>query len=320
MISCNDLKGLMAMMPAFATDDAADINATDTVSVARMEKGLDRMIRDGANVISAAGSFGEFHTLLPDEFKTLAHAASDITKQRVPLFVGVTSLNTREVIAKLKVVSQTKADGVLLGVPYYFASTVENAVRFYREIAEMFPKLNILIYHNPALHNVTIPVEAFETLSKIPQIIGMKDSHRDTLTFMKINKITGGRIAQLCAQFQFCTYAPLGAPGFWSIDAWMGPWPLFALRDAVARGDWEAAKEITLDFSPKGTRKVNMSWRETASKIGVALSGYVTPGPLRPPFLDIPADVLEGQKRRVAAWQQLCEKYRKPYSRGAAAE
>lgn len=320
MLSAKDLHGLMAMMPAFAKDGADNLAAVNTVDVERLRTGLDRMISDGANIISTTGSFGECHTLLWDEFKVLAHESVDVAKQRVPLFIGVTSANARETVQKMQEVAQTKADGVLLGVPYYFASTVENAVRFYREIAEMFPKLNILIYHNPALHNVTIPVEAFETLSKIPQIIGMKDSHRDNLTFMKINKITGGRIAQLCAQFQFCTYAPLGAPGFWSIDAWMGPWPLFALRDAVARGDWDAAKEITLDFSPKGTRKVNMSWRETASKIGVALSGYVTPGPLRPPFLDIPADVLEGQKRRVAVWQQLCEKYRKPYSRGAAAE
>jgi len=320
MLTAKDLHGLMAMMPAFAKDGADNLAAVDTVDVERLRTGLDRMITDGANIISTTGSFGECHTLLWDEFRTLAHESVDVAKQRVPLFIGVTSANARETVQKMQEVSQTKADGVLLGVPYYFASTVDNAVRFYREIAAMFPKLNILIYHNPALHNVTIPVEAFEALAKIPQIIGMKDSHRDNLTFMKINKMTGGRIAQLCAQFQYCTYAPLGAPGFWSIDSWMGPWPLFALRDAVARGDWDAAKEITLDISPKGTRKVNMSWRETASKIGVALAGYVNPGPLRPPFLDIPPEVLEGQKKRVAEWKQLCEKYGAPYRRGAAAE
>ena len=320
MLTAKDLHGLMAMMPAFAKDGADNLAAVDTVDVERLRTGLDRMISDGANIISTTGSFGECHTLLWDEFRTLAHESVDVAKQRVPLFIGVTSANARETVQKMQEVSKTKADGVLLGVPYYFASTVDNAVRFYREIAAMFPKLNILIYHNPALHNVTIPVEAFEALAKIPQIIGMKDSHRDNLTFMKINKMTGGRIAQLCAQFQYCTYAPLGAPGFWSIDSWMGPWPLFALRDAVARGDWDAAKEITLDISPKGTRKVNMSWRETASKIGVALAGYVNPGPLRPPFLDIPPEVLEGQKKRVAEWTKLCEKYGAPYRRGAAAE
>src|SRR4051794_36549989 len=100
MITASDLHGLMAMMPAFATDDAADIEANDTVSVERLEAGLDRMIRDGADVIAAAGSFGEFHTLLPEELAVLAHAAADVTNRRVPLFIGATGLNSREVVRK----------------------------------------------------------------------------------------------------------------------------------------------------------------------------------------------------------------------------
>jgi dihydrodipicolinate synthase/N-acetylneuraminate lyase len=311
MISSKDLKGLMAMMPAFATDDAADINATNTVSVERMEKGLDRMIRDGADVIAAAGSFGEFHTLLPNEFETLTRAASDITKQRVPLFVGATSLNTREVIAKLKVVSQTKADGVLLGVPFYFPSSPGNVIRFYRDIAEMFPKLGIMIYHNPPLHNVKLHLPIMEQILKIPSVVGMKDSHREPLEFIKLMEMAKGKMSVFCNQWQYMAFQPLGAPGFWSIDSWMGPWPLFALRDAMARGDMAKAKEVSLDLAPPFSgAPPNLSWRETGSKIGVKYAGYVDPGPLRPPFLEIPPEVDEQQKRTAERWKKLCDKYR----------
>lgn len=209
----------------------------------------------------------------------------------------------------MRVVSETAADGVLLGVPYYFPSTVDNAVRFFRDVAGLFPKLAILVYHNPALHHVTIPVEAFEALVQIPQIVGMKDSHRDNLTFMKIQEIVRGRISVMCHQTQYVPLAELGAAGFWSIDAWMGPWPLFALRDAVKRGDWAAAKAITLDIAPPGTVKVDLSWRETAAKLAIGMAGYVQPGPLRPPFLDIPAEVLARQRKRVERWHELCAKY-----------
>src|SRR5262249_13115840 len=161
----------------------------------------------------------------------------------------------------------------------YFPSTVENAVRFFREIAELFPTLNILIYHNPALHHVTLPIEAFEPLVRIPQIVGMKDSHRDTNTFMKLQQIITGKISVMCSQLQYVPYGQLGATGFWSIDSWMGPWPLFALRDAVARGDIDTAKAVILDIAGPGTRKLNLSWRETASKIGIGMAGYVEPGP-----------------------------------------
>ena len=313
MLTARDIGGMMAMMPAFATDGAADIRATDTVSVERLRAGLDRMVSDGADVIATTGSFGECHTLLPDEFRTLAHESVGVVRRRVPLFVGVTSVNARETVAKMRVVAETAADGVLLGVPYYFPSTVENAVRFFREIAELFPKLNILVYHNPALHHVTLPVEAFEALVKIPQIVGMKDSHRDTMTFMKLQQVIAGKISVMCNQLQYVPFAGLGAAGFWSIDAWMGPWPLFALRDAVARGDIDAAKAVMLDIAGPGTRKPNLSWRETGSKLAIAMAGYVEPGPLRPPFLEIPTDVVDAQRKRAERWQTLCAKYAPAY-------
>jgi dihydrodipicolinate synthase/N-acetylneuraminate lyase len=319
MLTANDIGGMMAMMPAFATDQAADLRATNTVDVARLRAGLDRMVRDGADVIATTGSFGECHALLPDEFATLARESADVVRRRVPLFVGVTSVNARETVEKMRVVADTSADGVLLGVPYYFPSTVENAVRFFREIAELFPKLNILIYHNPALHHVTLPVEAFEALVTLPQVVGMKDSHRDTLTFMRLQEVIGGKISVMCNQLQYVPYAQLGAAGFWSIDAWMGPWPLLALRDAVARGDIDAAKAITFDLAPPGDRKKNLSWRETAAKIAIGMASYVEPGPLRPPFLDIPADVIEAQKKRVERWHKLCDKYAPAYAPKRAA-
>ena len=313
MLTASDIGGMMAMMPAFATDGATDIRATDTVSVERLRSGLDRMVSDGADVIATTGSFGECHTLLPEEFRTLAHESVAVVRRRVPLFVGVTSVNARETVAKMRVVADTAADGVLLGVPYYFPSTVENAVRFFRDIAELFPKLNILVYHNPALHHVTLLVEAFEALVNIPQIVGMKDSHRDTMTFIKLQQVIAGKISVMCNQLQYVPFADLGAAGFWSIDAWMGPWPLLALRDAVARGDIEAAKAIMLDIAGPGTRKSNLSWRETGSKLAIAMAGYVEPGPLRPPFLEIPADVIDTQRKRVERWQTLCAKYAPAY-------
>jgi dihydrodipicolinate synthase/N-acetylneuraminate lyase len=313
MLSASDLGGMMAMMPAFATDAAADLRAADTVSVERLRAGVERMVGDGANVLATTGSFGECHTLLADEFRTLTHETAAVVRRRIPLFIGVTSVNARETMEKMRVVADTAADGVLLGVPYYFPSTLDNALRFFREIAEIFPRLAILIYHNPALHHVTLPVEAFQALIKIPQIVGMKDSHRDTATFIRLQEVIQGRISVMCNALQYFPYAQLGAAGFWSIDAWMGPWPFFALRDAVARGDLEAARAITLDLAPPVTRKSDLSWRETASKIAIGMAGYVEPGPLRAPFLDIPDEVIETQKKRVERWQRLCAKYQGAY-------
>ncbi len=311
MITYSDLAGVMAMMPAFSTDDAADIRATDTVALDRLEAGLERMIGDGANVISTTGSFGEFHTLLPDEFELLARHATEINNRRIPMFVGVTGLNSRDVVHKMKVVAETKAAGVLVGVPFYFPSSPRNAIRFFDDIAEMFPNLGIMIYHNPPLHNVKLTLPIVQEIMKIPNVVAMKDSHREPAEFLRLSEMTKGKMAVFVNQLQYAAFSPLGARGFWSIDSWMGPWPLLALRDTVAQGDMERAKEITLDLAlPVGASPPNLSWRETAAKIAIRYAGYVDPGPLRPPFVEIPPEVDAAQKAKAEKWAGLCKKYR----------
>ena len=301
---------MMAMMPAFATDDAASITSEMTVSAERLAHGLDRMIKDGANVVATTGSFGEFHTLLPNEFAAIARAASETNRQRVPLFIGATALNSREVVQKMKVISETKADGALIGVPFYFPSSPANVVNFYRGIAELFPKLAIMIYHNPPLHNVRLPVPVMEQLAKIPNVIAMKDSHRQPGEFLRMVDVTHSKVRVFVNQLQFSAYAPLGAAGFWSIEAWMGPWPQLALRDAVARGDFSTANRITTELVIAGGGEKDPGWRETAAKVAVRYAGYVDPGPLRPPFIEVPPDVDKAQQVRAERWKKLCEEYR----------
>src|SRR5947208_1403165 len=65
----DDLKGLNGMIAACATEGATDLEAEDTVDVDNQRDFVDRLVRDGVNVISVMGSYGEFHTLTDNEFK-----------------------------------------------------------------------------------------------------------------------------------------------------------------------------------------------------------------------------------------------------------
>jgi trans-o-hydroxybenzylidenepyruvate hydratase-aldolase len=319
MVSSSDLSGVMGMMPAFTTDDGTSLDAIDTIAVDRLNEGVDRMIKDGIGVISTCGSFGEFHTLLWEEWQTINKATVEVAAGRVPIFVGCTALNSREALKRVEYAAKISAYGVLVGVPFYFPSTVDNAVNFYAEVATRFPEIGVMIYHNPALHNVKIPVPAFAELTKYPNIVAMKDSHRDALEFMRLQELVAGKIAVFCNQMQFHPYHSLGAPGFWSIDAWMGPQPMLALYEAVTSGNIERAKEIYFELSPvMADRKVNLSWRETAAKIAIRHAGYVDPGPLRPPFTVIPDEVTAAQKASAEKWRALCKKYGSTQIRSAA--
>ena len=309
MLGVSDLHGIMAMMPAFTTDDGDKTSSTATVDLDRLRDGVNKIIADGANAIATTGSFGETSNLLTEEFETLARATVETVNKRIPVIIGCTELHTREVVRKLKIVEASGADGAIVGVPFYFPSTVDNAVNFYREIAELFPRLGILIYHNPTLHRITIPIEAFKEITKNRNVCGMKDTHRTPLQFMQLMEIVQGKMSIFVHQSQYYPYKELGAAGFWSIDIWMGPEPLVFLRDAVDRGDIKAAKEAILDTSKHRSGPVTLAWREPGHKIAVRYAGYVDPGPLRPPFINIPPDVLAKQKSRAEHWRELCAQY-----------
>jgi dihydrodipicolinate synthase/N-acetylneuraminate lyase len=312
MISASEIGGLMAMMPAFATDNAGDPAATATISLPRLETGLKRMIDDGADVIATTGSFGECHTLSLEEFETITRASAEIAAGRVPLFIGVTSLNTREVIRKMKIVEQTGAQGVLVGVPFYFPASAKTAVRFFKDITEACPSLAVMVYHNPPCHNITLKLPIMAELLKIPNCVAMKDSHRTPIEFMQLMELTRGKMSVFANQLQYRAYAPLGAAGMWSINAWMGPWPLFALRDAVKRGDYDAATAITLEMASVNEGGADMTWRESALKVAIKYAGYVEPGPTRPPFAEVPPEVDAAQRKKAERWHEICERYRVP--------
>src|SRR5207248_4134751 len=94
--SSEELRGVCGMMPAFATANASDLFATNTVDVDNLQDGVDRIIKDGIGMIATTGSFGQCWNLLWDEFTTLVGATIEAVDKRVPLMLGVTSTNPRE--------------------------------------------------------------------------------------------------------------------------------------------------------------------------------------------------------------------------------
>lgn len=307
MITANELNGVLGMMPAFATADATDIRATQTIAVDNLKEGVDKIISDGVNNIATTGTYGECYNLLTDEFKTLAVATVDAVKKRVPLFIGVTSPNPREVIQKMNFVKDLGAEGVLLGVPYYETLHVQDAVKFYHDIADLFPKLNIVIYHNPGNHKFTIPVAAFKELVKKSNIIGMKDSHRTTQAFVNLQKIVRGKISVFVNQTQLYPYYAMGAAGCWSTEVWMGPWPILYLLEQARKGDVAKMIEVIEDLGGIGAGKPVPG---AGNKRPAEFADYCKVGPTRVPFVTFPEAELDKAHKRAAHWMELNQKYR----------
>lgn len=309
MLSCRDLQGLIGMMPAFTTEDGGDVRARNTINVSELECSVDRAIRDGMDSIAPMATSGECYMLLWEEFTTLTDATIAAVGKRVPVMIGCTSTHTREVLQKMEYAAKAGADGVLVGVPYYFPSSVENAIQFYHDVADAFPQLGIMIYHNPLNFRMTIPVEAFKRLVEKPNIVALKDSHRTPMQFMQLQEIVRGKISVFTNQIQLYPYMMMGGVGCWSIDAWMGPSPVVRALQAARAGNWDQVKEICVAMAEVSKR--GEPWWEYphTNKLAMNEAGYCHPGPLRPPYRVVPEEAKRKAKEMALLWRALCERY-----------
>lgn len=301
------LGGVLAMVPGFAKPDAADIRTVDTVDEEALAAAVDRIISDGVDVLATTGSFGEGYALLPMEYERFVKAAVGAVDGRVPLFAGCVGAGARDIFSKVETAASCGVAGVLVGLPNYFPMTAQNAVAFLGRIAEEWPELAVLIYHNPALHRTAIPIAAVVELSSLPNVVGMKDTHRDVRAFVELRERWHEPLAMFVSAAQYHAYASLGAAGFWSYDCWMDPWPVTAYRDAVRAGDDRLALKLVREMTQpyEGPEVRDLRWRETAAKLSIAAAGYCHPGPLRAPFVHIPEDVHRAAEARARHWRGI---------------
>ena len=194
--------------------------------------------------------------------------------KRIPVVIGCTSLNTREVLLKMDYAAKAGADAVLVGVPFYFKSSVPNAVQFYFDLADEHPELGIFIYHNPRNHHIHIPVPAFKELVSRPNIVGMKDSHRTPMQFMQLMDIVRGKISVMTNQNQMFPYMMMGAAGCWSINAWMGPSPVIRAYQAGREGRWDEVREICMAMARVGGKDPSLT-DPVESKISINEAGLL---------------------------------------------
>jgi dihydrodipicolinate synthase/N-acetylneuraminate lyase len=312
--SWDELKGVCGMMPAFATDDAGSLTATNTVAVDNLQAGLDRIIKDGIGMLCTTGSYGQCYNLFWDEFQTIVRAAIEVVDNRVPLMLGVTSANPRETYQKIKFVKEAGGQGVLMGLPYYDGLSTPKIVDFYKQLCELFPDISFMIYHNPPNHKATIPVRAFPELVKNPNLVAMKDSHRSPSEFIALHDIIDGHIAHFVNQAQMYPYVMMGAAGCWSIDSFRGPWPIIRIYQACVEGDVETAKRIYRELrggAPGGEPREAAMLPDVQGPDIQVLTGYIKPGPYRVPHAFGPQDpTSERAKKTAELWNSLCEKYK----------
>ena len=155
------------------------------------QKIIEWSIEQGSHGFVPCGTTGESPTLSHDEHKNVVDECIKIVDRRVPVIAGTGSNNTIEAIEFTKYAEESGADGALIVTPYYNKPTQEGLYLHYKKIAES-TNLPIIIYNIPGRSIVDMSIETMIELSKIKNIIGVKDATNDLfrplLTRTKIKK------------------------------------------------------------------------------------------------------------------------------------
>jgi len=308
-VTKDDLKGIIALPPTPCTPNGDKWEETSTVDTVGLQRIVKNLVRDGVDGLMMTGTLGEGHSLLWDEQKMAIETAVDAAGSRTPVFVGTTSLGTREVIAKTKFAENAGASGILLGVPMWCPQSVENAIQYYLDVAEAVKPFSIVVYHNPSAFRVYLPPSAFEKLAAAGNIIGSKETYFDILHNFEVLRRVKGKLSVLSIDHLMYPMMDLGTTGCWSSWAAMGPWPVRYLYDLCRKGAWDEAKQLAAEirnvFPPIDWTLFHEN-EPSIMRIIFNEVGYDNAGPVRRPFLHLPqslrsAAIESGQKYRKLA-------------------
>ena len=128
-----------------------------------------------------------------DERKETIKFAIDIVNKRTKVIAGTGSNNTKEAVEMSKHAETVGADGVLVVTPYYNKTTQKGLIAHYKEIAKNI-EIPMVLYNVPSRTGVNILPETCLELSKIENIVAIKEASGNISQVAKIAKLCGDNL------------------------------------------------------------------------------------------------------------------------------
>jgi len=211
---------------------------------------IEFQIEGGTDGIVPCGTTGESATMSHEEHDRVVEITVDAVKKRVPVIAGAGSNSTKEAIRLTEHAHKAGADGTLLVTPYYNKPTQEGLYQHYKAVAEAVP-VPIIPYNVPGRTGGNLLPETVARLSKISNIVGIKEATGDLRQVSKVIELCGDDFAVLSGDdFTVLPILAVGGKGVISVISNVIPEDMAAMIDAFDAGDLEKARELHYRMSP----------------------------------------------------------------------
>ena len=209
-----------------------------------LEKLVKYHINQGTDALVAVGTTGESATLSEDEHCEVIKTIVEYVSGRIPVIAGTGSNSTTEAINLTRKAQQAGADACLIVTPYYNKPTQEGLYLHYKAIAEAVDIPQIL-YNVPGRTACDMLPETIGRLSKLTNIIGVKEATGDLTRVKKIRDLAGENFAIYtgddATSVEFCL---LGGNGSITVTGNVAPRLVHEMIMAAITGDKETALAI----------------------------------------------------------------------------
>jgi len=220
------------------------------IDEAAFRKFVSWQIAEGSHGLVPMGTTGESATVSHEEHMRVVEICVQEANGRVPVIAGAGSNSTSEAIALTKFAKDVGADAVLSVEPYYNKPSQEGLYRHFATIAEAVD-IPILVYNIPGRCVIEMSVETMARLSRIANIIGVKDAtanlmrpSRERLACAKGWRLISGEDGTALG------YMAHGGHGCISVTANVAPKLCAQFQEACMKGDYAGALALQDKLMP----------------------------------------------------------------------
>lgn len=196
------------------------------INTEEFQKFIQFQISSGVDSLVVCGTTGESSTMTKQEkidAITCVIKTVNSSKRKIPVIVGTGSNNTASAIQMSITAEKLGADGLLVVTPYYNKTTQSGLIEHFKAIARSV-SIPIILYNVPSRTGINIdPLTCFE-LSKIHNIVGIKEASGNLSQVAKIASLCGDDFAIYSGNDdQICPILSLGGKGVISVLSNIAP-------------------------------------------------------------------------------------------------
>jgi 4-hydroxy-tetrahydrodipicolinate synthase len=221
-----------------------------SVDEAALRRLVQFQLREGIDFLIPCGTTGETPTLEHGEYLGVIRLVVEEAGGKVPILPGVGGNNTKKVCDLACEVKGLGVQGILSVAPYYNKPTQEGLYQHFKAIAEA-SELPVVLYNVPGRTSSNIEPATVGRLSKISNIIGIKEASGSIVQQMEVlNAIEPGfQVLSGDDAFTFPLVA-VGGVGVISVVSNEIPGLMTRLTHLALDGKYDEARKLNAQLLP----------------------------------------------------------------------